>query len=81
MYLRRNLDSRPTHDKFFRENVTIMYVGKIYTPICSFFQKRVGYIMIADLRPVSNESPGNSIFYKGIHEFLNPSIFVKITVF
>ena len=33
-------------------------VGKIYTPIFSFFQKRVVNIMISDLRPVSNESPG-----------------------
>ena len=56
-------------------------VGKIYMPIFSFFRKRVVNIMISDLRPVSNESPGNFTFYRGIHEFLNPSIFVKITVF
>ena len=30
---------------------------------------------------VSNESPGNFTFYRGIHKFLNPSIFLKITVF
>ena len=29
----------------------------------------------------SNESPGNFTFYRGIHEFSNPSIFEKITVF
>ena len=50
-------------------------VGKIYTPIFSFFRKKVVNIAI------SNESPGNFTFYRGIHEFLNPSIFVKITVF
>ena len=32
-------------------------------------------------RPVSNERSGNSTFYRGIHEFLNPSIFVKILGF
>ena len=48
-------------------------VSKIYTPIFPFFQKRVVNIMISDLRPVSNKSPGNSTFYRGIHKFLNPS--------
>ena len=33
------------------------------------------------MRPVSNEKPVNFTFYRGIHEFLNPSIFDKITVF
>ena len=40
-------------------------VSKMYTPIFSFFRKRV----------VSKESPGNFTFFRGIHEFL------KITVF
>ena len=35
-------------------------VGKIYSPIFSFFQKRVVNIEISDLRSVSNESPGIS---------------------
>ena len=56
-------------------------VSKIYTPICSFFRKRVVKIVISEQRLVSNESSGNFTFYRGIHEFLNPSIFVKITVF
>ena len=56
-------------------------VVKIYTPIFSFYQKRIVNIMISDLRPVSNESPGNYTFYRGIHEFLNPFIFEKITIF
>ena len=37
-------------------------VGKIYTPIFSFFRKKVVNIAI------SNESPGNFTFYRGIHE-------------
>ena len=53
-------------------------VGKIYTLIFSFFRKRVVNIMILDLRPVSNESPVNFTFYRGIHKFLIPTIFVKI---
>ena len=40
--------------------------GKIYTPIFSFFRKRVVIITISDLRTVSNESPGNSKFYRGM---------------
>ena len=56
-------------------------IGKIYTPTFSFFWKRVVNITISHLRPVSNERPGIFTFYRGIHEFLNPSIFVKITVF
>ena len=36
---------------------------------------------ISNIRPVSNESFDNFTLYRGIHEFLNPSIFVKITVF
>ena len=27
--------------------------------------------------PVSNENTGNFSFYRGIHELLNPAIFVK----
>ena len=37
--------------------------------------------MISDLRTVSNASPGNSTFYRVVHEFWNPFIFGKITVF
>ena len=55
-------------------------VGKIYTQIFSFF-KRVVKIAILGMGPVSNENPGNFTFYRVIHEFLNPCIFVKITVF
>ena len=59
--------------------VQVCTVGKIYTPIFSFFRKKVVNITISALRP--NESSGNFTFYRGIHEFLNPPIFVKITVF
>ena len=52
-------------------------VGKIYTPIFSFFRKRVVNIAILEVGPVSNESPGNFIFYGGIQEFLNPTIIAK----
>ena len=52
-------------------------VGKIYTQIFSFFRKRVVNITILELRPGSNESPGNSTYYRGILKFLNPSIFLK----
>ena len=40
-------------------------VGKIYTPIFSFFRKRVVYIAFLELRPLSNERSGNFIFYRG----------------
>ena len=40
--------------------------SKIYTPIFSFFRERVANIMISDLRPVLNKSPGNFTFYRGI---------------
>ena len=33
-----------------------------------------GKIAILEVGPVSNESPDNFTFYRGIHEFLNPSI-------
>ena len=51
----------------------------LYTNIFVFWKTAVK-ITILDLGPVSNESPGNFTFYRGIHEFLNPSIFVKITI-
>ena len=56
-------------------------VGEICTPIFSFFRKTVVNIAILELGPISNERSGNSTFYRGIHEFLNPSIIEKITVF
>ena len=52
-------------------------VGKINTPIFSFFRKRVVNIAFFELRPLSNERSGNFTFYRGIHKFLNPSIFEK----
>ena len=52
-------------------------VGKIYTPIFSFFRKRVANIVFLELGSVSNERSGNSSFYRGIHEFLNPSFIEK----
>ena len=55
--------------------------GKIYTPIFSFFRKRVANIVFLELGSVSNERSGNSTFYRGIHNFLNSSIIEKITVF
>ena len=61
-------------------NVLPSTVGKIYTPIFSFFRKRIVNITISDLRPVSNKRPVN-FTYRGVHEFLNLSIFEKITVF
>ena len=41
-------------------------VGKIYTPIFSFYRKRVVNITILELGPVPNESPGNCTYYRGI---------------
>ena len=40
-----------------------------------FFEKELSNVNIAilELGPVSNESPGNFTFYRGIHEFLNLS--------
>ena len=52
-------------------------VGKIYTPIFTFFSKKVVNIAILELGLVSNESPCNSTYYRGILKFLNPSIFEK----
>ena len=49
---------------------SVCTVGKIYTPIFSFFRKRVVNIAILELGPVSDERSDNSSFYKGIHEFL-----------
>ena len=40
-----------------------------------FFEKKVVNIAITELRPVSNESLGNSTYYRGDLKFLNPSIF------
>ena len=56
-------------------------VGEIYTQIFSFFRKIFVNIASLELRPVSNERSGNFTFYMGIHEFSNPSIFDKITLF
>ena len=56
-------------------------VGEIYTSKFSIFQKRVVCFVILELGPVSNERSGNFTFYRGFHEFLNPSIFENITVF
>ena len=52
--------------------------GTDCTPIFSFFLEKVVNIAILELGLVSNERPGHFTFYKDIHEFLNPSIFVKI---
>ena len=56
-------------------------VSKIYTPIFSFFQKRVANIVFLEVGSVSNERSSNSTFYRGIHDFLNPLIFVKTNDF
>ena len=59
-------------------------VGKIYTPIISFFLKRFVNIAFLELRLLSNERSGNFTFYRpwGIHEFLDSTILKKkITVF
>ena len=40
-----------------------------------FFGKKVVNIAITELRPVSNESLGNSTYYRGIVKFLKSSIF------
>ena len=40
-------------------NSVLGTVGKILTALFSFFPKRVVKITILDLRPVSNERPGN----------------------
>ena len=36
---------------------------------------------ILEVGLVSNEKSGNSTFYRGIVEFVNPFLFVKLTVF
>ena len=52
-------------------------VGKIYTPIFWFFRKKFVNIVSSELRPVSNERSGDFTLYRGIHNFLNPSMFMK----
>ena len=59
--------------RFFRGRV-----GKICSQIFTFLRKKVVNITFSDLRPVSNETTGNFTHYRGIFEFLNLSIFVKI---
>ena len=49
-------------------------------PLSYAFRKRVFNIAILKLEPVSNERPGIFIQHRGIHEFLNLSIFVKKTI-
>ena len=56
-------------------------VGKIYTTIFSFFQKRVVNITISELRPVPNEkySPNSPIFeilYHGLLNYVHTSTFL-----
>ena len=42
-----------------------------------FFWKKVVYIAIKELGPLSNESLGSSTYYRGNLKFLNPSIFLN----
>ena len=44
-------------------------VGKICTPIFSFFLKNVVNIAILELGLVPNESPGKSTYYRGFLKF------------
>ena len=78
-------DLHKKHAKmFWRKNLVtltgVCTVGKIYTPIISFFWKRVVNIVIWELGLVSNERSGNFTFYRDFHEFLNSFIFETITV-
>ena len=44
-----------------------MTMDTIYTPIFSFFGKKVVNIVNSELGPVSKEKPANFIFYCGIY--------------
>ena len=46
---------------------SVCTVGKIYTPIFSFFRKRVVNTAISEQRLISNEMSGNFTFNRGIH--------------
>ena len=46
-----------------------------------FFEKKVVNIAFLELKPLSNEKPGNFTIYRGIQEFLDYFIFEKITDF
>ena len=50
-------------EKVFTQLSILSTVSKIYTPIFSFFWKKVGSITIKELGPVSNESLGNSALH------------------
>ena len=47
------------------KNLASRAVSKIYTPIFTFFRKRVVNIDILELELVLNESPGNFTIYRG----------------
>ena len=53
-------------EKVFTQLSILSTVSKIYTPIFSFFWKKVGSITIKELGPVSNESLGNTTYYPSI---------------
>ena len=53
----------------------LLKVGKIYTLIFSFFSKKNVNIAFLELRPLSNEKPGNFTIYRGIQEFLETVFF------
>ena len=68
-----------------REGLDIVWtVGKIYSPIFSFFRKRVvniAFLNRAETTLKWKVWSGNFTFYWGIREFLNSFIFENITVF
>ena len=55
----------------------ICTVGKIQTPIFTFFLKRVVKIEVLQLKLLSNGSPSNSTYYRGILKFLKNNGFLK----
>ena len=71
------MDKKEFSASLLTQSLYVCTVGKIYTPIFSFFWKRVVNIVISELRPVSNERSGNFTFIRGFHEILNSPIFEK----
>ena len=55
----------------------VKYVYTVKTPMFTLFLKWVVNIVALKLKPVSNESPGNSKYYRGTLKILNPSIFFE----
>ena len=79
IYMTKNFGNQPL--LYCKDLCQVFRSGITFVQSVKFMHQYFSFFMISYLRPVSNESPSNSVFFRGIHEFLNPSIFEKLTVF